>query len=229
VVRLDDDLFTVDTSLCFGICPSLGVYSCVGDAGTELFWYNGMGLVLKWVDDHFFVRILRQYLHEYNERRLEWHAEIMSQGRHHQGGRIWFRGRVFENGSIEEFDEDCGFPFLNLSSHSPRSAESRRFTYNFSDIDTLSGDLGILWEKSKDLPFADTTTYIGFEWNLRDSTVSLPTAKRTKYQLAILEWRNRSAHTLHNVQKLYGKLLHTALVIPSERAYLTGKVRHGYG
>ena len=222
VVRLDEDLFTVDASMSFGNCPSAGVYGSVGDAGTELFRYNGMGPVSKWVDDHLFVRILHRYLHEYNEQRRHWHAEIMSRGRHHQGGRIWFGGRVFDNGSIEEFDEDCGFPFLDLSSRSPRSPEDQLFTYNFSDIDTLSDELGIRWEKSKDLPFAYTTTYTGFEWNLKDLTVSVPANKKAKYQLAILEWASRPAHTLRDVQKLYGKLLHASLVLPPGRAYLTG-------
>jgi hypothetical protein len=222
VVRLDNDLFTVDASMSFGNCPSSGVYGCVGDAGTELFRYNGMGPVSKWVDDHFFVRILRRYLRQYNERRRQWHAEIMSRGKHHQGGRIWFGGRVFDDGSVEEFDEDCGFSLKDLSARSPRSLEDRRYTYNFSDIDELSEVLGILWEKSKDLPFAFTTIYIGFEWNLEDITVSLPANKKAKYQLAILEWRNRSAHDLQDIQKLYGKLLHASLVLPAGRAYLTG-------
>ena len=217
VVRLDSDTFTIDTSMSFENCPSAGVYGSVGDAGTELFRCNGMGPVSKWVDDHLFIRILRCHLHQYNEQRRQWHAEIISRGQHHQGGRIWFGGRVFDNGSIEEFDEDCSFPFCDLSSHSPRSPEDQRFTYNFSDIDALLDQLGIRWERSKDLPFAYTTTYTGFEWNLKDLTAN----KKAKYQLAILEWANRSAHTLHDVQKLYGKLLHASLVLPAGRAYLT--------
>jgi hypothetical protein len=52
--------------------------------------------------------------------------------------------------------------------------------------------------------------------------VSLPQKKKTKYLAAIMEWLARSTHTLHDVQKLYGKLLHSSLVVPAGRARLTG-------
>jgi len=51
--------------------------------------------------------------------------------------------------------------------------------------------------------------------------VSIGTKKKTKYLAAIQEWEARHTHTLDNVERLYGKLLHTCLVIPSGRAYLT--------
>jgi hypothetical protein len=42
-----------------------------------------------------------------------------------------------------------------------------------------------------------------------------------KYSHAIMQWKACSAHILDDVEKLYGKLLHACLVIPSGRAYLT--------
>ena len=82
--------------------------------------------------------------------------------------------------------------------------------------------LGIPWEKSKDLPFAFSTTYIGLQWDLTSLSVSLSHEKRLKYTLSIQEWFLHPTHTLNNVQKLYGKLLHACLVIPAGWAFLTG-------
>jgi hypothetical protein len=42
-----------------------------------------------------------------------------------------------------------------------------------------------------------------------------------KYVDAIKEWSLKPTHTLHDTQKLYGKLLHSYLVIPAGCVYLT--------
>jgi hypothetical protein len=222
VARISSDSFCIDTSLCFGESPSAGAYGSVADAGAELFRAGGVGPLSKWVDDHIFFRIQRKYLHDYNQKRRDWHRAIGKDGKRQTGGRLWFGGTVFEDGTLEQFDEDCQFQFADLSGQSPRSPEDEQFTYNFDDIDCISERLGIMWERSKDLPFASSTTYIGFEWNLELLTVSLGDKKKKKYLLSISEWTTRSAHTLAHVQKLYGKLLHACLVIRQGRAYLTG-------
>jgi hypothetical protein len=173
------------------------------------------------VDDHLFFRIRRTSLAEYNQRRKIWNKDILSRGRHQDGGRIWFGGRIFDDGSLEEFDEDCSFPCKDLSRCSTRSEEDALYTYNFEDIDRVSQELGIPWELSKDMPFASTTRYIGFDWDIEKYEVSLGDRKRKKYLRAAEDWLSRPTHSLEEVQKLYGKLLHTCLVIPTGRAYLT--------
>jgi hypothetical protein len=90
-----------------------------------------------------------------------------------------------------------------------------------ADIDALSDKLGIPWEKAKDIPFATTVPFIGFLWDLTTRTVSITDSKKEKYHLAIREWESKPKHTLDEVQKLYGKLLHACHVVPSGRAYLT--------
>ena len=222
VVRLADDEFSIDTATCFGVSPSAGGYGCVADAGAELFRHHGIAPMSKWVDDHVFFRIRREHLAKYNELRQTWHTNISLQPPHHDGGRLWFGGQILDDRTLDEFDEDCSALCQDLSSQSPRSSEDNLFTYNFDDIDRLSDQLGIPWEKSKDLPFASSTTFIGLEWNLSTLTVSLPSKKKTKYLMAIQEWNNSPTHTLNDVQRVYGKLLHTSLVIPAGRAYLTG-------
>jgi len=90
-----------------------------------------------------------------------------------------------------------------------------------ADIDALSDELGILWEKTKDIPFGTLVPFIGFLWDLTARTVSLSDSKKEKYLQSILDWEAKPKHTLDEVQKLYGKLLHACHVIPAGRAYLT--------
>ena len=90
-----------------------------------------------------------------------------------------------------------------------------------ADIDAVSDDLGIPWEKTKDIPFSTMVPFIGFLWDLDARTVSLSDSKKEKYLQAILDWEARPKHTLDETQKLYGKLLHACHVLPSGQAYLT--------
>ena len=69
VVRLSDSHFTIDTALCFGFGPSAGIYGNVVSAGADIMRFIGIGPILRWVDDHLFIRIPRIHLHSYNE----WH------------------------------------------------------------------------------------------------------------------------------------------------------------
>lgn len=123
--------------------------------------------------------------------------------------------------SHEEFDEDCSFPIKDFSSLSPRSAEDAQFTCCMADIDHHSRPLGIIWEISKDKPFRTDPNFTGLLWDIPDLSISLSPEKTAKYLEAIDTWQARHMHTLHETQKLYGKLLHAALIIPAGRAYLT--------
>ena len=127
-----------------------------------------------------------------------------------------------QDGLREEFNEDCSIPIEDLSNRSHRSKEDIPFTYNIADIDTISNVLGILWEVSKDQPFASATTYIGFIWDIAQHTVAISPAKSEKYIGTINDWLKRGKHTLKNMQEIYRKLLHTASILLQGRAYLTG-------
>ena len=139
----------------------------------------------------------------------------MDRGVHQHSGRIWYGSHVFEDGTLEKFDEDCQFPCCDFSNHSPRSMEDCLFAYNFNDIDHISEQLGIPWDRTKDQPFGCMTTYIGFIWDLSSLQVSISLAKKEKYLCSIEEWKSRCVHVLNDVKKLYGKLLHACLVILS--------------
>lgn len=224
VVRTAPDEMYVDTCLAFGASPSAGGYGGIADAGADLMRAGGMGPLSKWVDDHIFVRVLCVHLQEYNRLRAIWASDLQARGRHHTRGRIWYGGHEFEDGTIEQLDEDCAFPLHDLSASSPRSTADAAYAYCLADVDTLSAELGIPWEKSKDSDFAFTQIFAGLDWNLQASTVGLPERKANKYLVAIREWQTHPSrtYTLEVVQKLYGKLLHCALVVPRGRAYLTG-------
>ena len=89
-----------------------------------------------------------------------------------------------------------------------------------ADIDMLSLELGIPWEKDKDVPFETIVPFIDFSWNIISQLVLLPPLKKTKYLVAITKWNLFSTHNLMQMQKLYGKLLHTCHIIPKGKKFL---------
>ena len=136
-----------------------------------------------------------------------------------KGGRFWFKGKRQSDDRCEEFVEDMSLPLRNLSIRGELATPG--YAYAMEDVDEISDRLGIPWERSKDVPFGRAVPFIGFDWDIEEKRVSLQQKKREKYRKAVEEWRLRKAHTLEDVRKLYGKLLHTCLVIPEGRAYLT--------
>lgn len=225
VVRgLGEDLYA-DICACFGCSSSGGVYGMVSDCACEIFRSRGIGPITKWVDDHPLIRVLRKYLHEFNSVRRTWQREIEETGRHVSGGRVWYGGREMADGGVFEMFEDCKFPLQDLSQSSPRSEDDQQYSYAFQDIDHTSSELGIVWGLSKDVPFSSSGPYMGFVWHLAEREVELPREKADKYAGAIRDWTQHETHTLDSIQKLYGKLLHAALVIPAGRARLTGLER----
>ena len=137
------------------------------------------------------------------------------------GGHIWFKGQDFPDGKFDEFDEDCQFPIQDLTSSSPQASDDVSFTYGFNDINNISNALGLIWETSKDIPFTMHPTFIGFKWDIKMHSVSLPQHKHEKYMVAISNWQQQGAHMLEDVQKLHKKLLHASLVMLHSCAYLT--------
>lgn len=224
VVRLNaGDSFAIDTCNLFGLSSGAGVYGSLADAGVDILRGSGIGPVSKWVDDHLLFRIQRHLIPAYNLRRKRVRDRIIANGgRLHSGGRYWFSGGLMDSGRLEEYDDDNTFPLRDLASSSPRSATDAAFAYCMADVDAITDALGIPWETSKDVPFSSEVPFTGLRWNLVTLRVSLPLEKRLRYLEAIQAWRAVRTHTLHEVQKLYGKLLHATLVLPAGRAYLTG-------
>lgn len=221
VVRISDSLFCIDTCIAFGAAPSAGAYGHIADAGAEIFQYNGIGPLDKWVDDYIFFRIKLEFLDQYNNFRKNWNQSFAQEGMHQTGSRLWFGRMCTETGKLEELSEDCSKPLQDFSKRSIRSDHDKRFSCNLQDIDTLSEELGIIWEPLKDQPFQTTTVHLGFVWNIENRSVTLNATKIDKYLAAIHIWHKQRAHTLQDVQELYGKLLHTCEAVPHGRVYLT--------
>jgi hypothetical protein len=223
VVRLQaDDQFAVNMCNNFGLASAGGIYGMVADARADIFRSNGIGPLAKWVDDHVFFRVPCGHLPEYNAQCAVWQREIQSHGGCRQeGSRLWYGRKDLLNGSPEEFDEDCSMVLRDLAEASPQAAEDLGFSYTDTDIDRLSSRLGIKWEASKSVRFGFEVPYLGFRWDLHARIVHLLEEKKAKYLAAVGEWERKPTHNLLEMQKLYGKLLHAALVIPSGRAYLT--------
>jgi hypothetical protein len=81
-------------------------------------------------------------------------------------------------------------------------------------------DLGIFWHPSNDQPFASSTIYIGFLWDLYHHIVSLSQLKVDKYLSAIHLWRKKPTHMLQEALELYVKLMHACAAVKRGRAYL---------
>lgn len=134
---------------------------------------------------------------------------------------MWHAGKALPNGFAEEFDEDCNTTLCDFNINSPHSQEDHKFTYADTDIDQLSEHLSIKWQATKLIPFGIEVPYLGFWWDLQWQEVHLPDEKKAKYLAAIVKWKEKHTHNLLETQGLYGKLLHTALVIPAGQAHLT--------
>jgi hypothetical protein len=188
VVRVGDDAFNLDTCLLFGLAPSAGIYGACADAANNIMRAEGIGPIVKWVDDKVFFRLPKPALTSFNATRAQLCTEIAKNGaRHHEGGRWWYHAGLLQDGRIIECDEDTVFPLKDLSNASPRSAYEASFTYSMADIDRIAVPMGIPcdWERSKDIPFGTVIHYIGLEWDIARHTVALPHGKREKYRAAI--------------------------------------------
>ncbi|KAF5320261.1 hypothetical protein D9611_011256 [Ephemerocybe angulata] len=215
VVGLGKCLFCADTFAAFGARPSGGVFGMVADAFVDLMRWRGMGPITKWADDHIFFHVRQRYLDRFNALHERWRLAVVGNGGERRGkGRVWFQGEVLVDGERAELFEGCEFPMGVV--------EEGRAEQGADEIDLFSRRLGIRWEESKDQAFAQVGQYIGLVWDLHQRTVALSADKRQKYRDAIVEWRSTPKHALHEVQQLYGRLLHAALVLPAGRAQLTG-------
>ena len=174
------------------------------------------------MDDFLFLVIEWRFIEGYNTLWKKKKTSIeQNGGRLKKGGHFWYRGDMLLSDSFEEFAEDMSMPLKNLSQLPKSTPEDSYLVYTMSHVDAISEHLGIPWERSKDVPFGPTVPFIGFVWDIDRKRVSLQEEKKLKYQRAIEEWKRRDTHTLEDVQKLYGKLLHTCLIVPEGWAYLT--------
>ena len=221
VVRISNnpEKFALNTSNSFGGATAGGLFGLFGDALADILRAQGIGPILKWVDDFIFVRIPKSNIQEYNNKReINRRTVADNGGKIQTGGRLWYKGKTLAEVGAEHFAEDLVFPIKHIKD---REEQGTTFPYGFEEINDVTAPLGIPWETSKDVPFSSIITFAGFAWDLDKKKVSLPNTKGEKYVQAIQEWRQQPTHTLEDTRKLYGKLLYACHIIPRGRAYLT--------
>ncbi|KAF8825334.1 hypothetical protein HHX47_DHR7000722 [Lentinula edodes] len=194
----------------FGLTSAGGSFGHLADCGVDICRGYGLGPLTKWVDDHLWLRIQTRYIIQYNELREQLRERVTKTGIIHRKGHLLYQGQALPNGQLEEFDDDFIFPIQNLLNLSPRSSEDLNFTYSFHDIDRVTLSLGYTWAADKDIPFCNNPTYFGFQWNLRERTVSVPADKRHKYLTAIGEWEGRKSHNAEHSSAMRHRLQITA-------------------
>ena len=206
----DDNQFFINTANCFGLSSAGGVWGQVADTICTLFRLEGLGPVTKWVDDFLFFRIPNSALSQYNKQRRAL-APLLSLHQTHSCSL--FLGPILPDGTQSEFDEDFSASFRVFSS-------TEYFTYSEKHLDTFSQYLGLPWKVEKSTNFSSSVLYLGFIWNLDLHSITLPTSKQQKYLSSIQNWCAATFHSLNELQRLYGQLLHVCLLIPRGRAYL---------
>lgn len=94
------------------------------------------------------------------------------------------------------------------------------FTYNEETIYEIGAELGIPWKKSKTKPFAPHFRYLGFEWDIPNRTVEIPTEKKDKYLKKVETTLTKNRISRKETENLLGTLTHCALATESGRARL---------
>ena len=112
VVRISNspNQFALNTSNCFGGTTAGGLFGLFADALADILRANGIGPILKWVDDFVFFRIPKRALKTYNfERQITRKTIADNGGMQQSGGRLWFKGKTLDDTGAEHFAEDMNF------------------------------------------------------------------------------------------------------------------------
>lgn len=88
------------------------------------------------------------------------------------------------------------------------------------DIVRASEELGVKTNATKYAEFGDEQKYIGFVWNCKDKTVSIPIKKLEKRKQEIEDFLSQETCSMKELQQFTGKLSHLTLVLPQLKCYL---------
>lgn len=68
---------------------------------------HDMRPVSKWVDDHIFFRVKKEYVSSYNKMREECRKDIKKEGgKMQKEGQIWYQEKKDSDDKAEEYNED---------------------------------------------------------------------------------------------------------------------------
>jgi len=90
-----------------------------------------------------------------------------------------------------------------------------------ADFLTLTGDLGVPWNLKKLRSFSIIQRYLGFDWDLRLRTVSMPLHKLSACRELLAAWIAPGASfALHDAEALHGKLVYMSSLFRLIRPFL---------
>lgn len=90
-----------------------------------------------------------------------------------------------------------------------------------ADFIGLTAEFGVPGSLAKTRLFAEIQRYIGFDWDLRSRSVSLPAEKRTAILDLLRCWQlPTNRFSAHDAASLHGKLVHVACIYPLIRPFL---------
>lgn len=98
------------------------------------------------------------------------------------------------------------------------------YAYDIEDIFRVTKPLGVPWKPGKCFRYASSVVYVGFLWNLRNRSVSLPEKKRTSALAVVSAFYGKASRgkvTLRETTAVSGLLSHVTFVYIAGRAYLT--------
>ena len=88
------------------------------------------------------------------------------------------------------------------------------YPFDESIIWDTAAELGWPWSADKWAPFASSFHYIGFDWDLRLKTISIPDSKRSKFLEKLSAWKPGHSVNHRLCLSLIGSLNHCSVVIP---------------
>jgi len=128
----EDNFFTINSNNNFGLAVASagGIYGEISDASCDIFQYNEIGPISKWVNNHIFSHIQVQHVPWYNNQQQKWHHAIIENGgRIYECSSLWYKGKMMPDDTIAEFDEDTSLPIKIQSCKISAEEVEPQYTY----------------------------------------------------------------------------------------------------
>ena len=206
-----DDAFRINHTVPFGVWPGAGICGAVLDAAKEILVAEGIGPIVKWVDDFGFLR----FPSDPNDST----PSSLTRSTHRF--------------AVPDVDVNPHTPLgIALSAlptliNFPASAFrelSYTYAYTIPDIISTTEPLGLPWAISKWIQFQWVAVYIGVTWDLWNKRVYISDLKRVKYHKRVVDILARVANDgrilLAPLMTVHGCLMHITFVMRLGRSRL---------
>ncbi|KAJ3559983.1 hypothetical protein NP233_g11129 [Leucocoprinus birnbaumii] len=110
-----------------------------------------------------------------------------------------------------------------LSSSNP--SHPQVYDFDIIDLMNLGCWLQWPWKPSKTCPFSHTFCYLGFDWDIINKTVSVPSEKAQCYITKIKQWTTQNNSLRKEAERIHGTLVHCSLALPDGRTHLAALSR----